>query len=80
MNIKKNIIINQFSGSAILATLTLLAMISMPQKIQAVLSFFTQLQGSEYIIVAAFIGLLPGFFKMVHNDETNDHHGAMRHF
>lgn len=74
---KKNIKqLGMMTTTSIVAAWFLVTNFGMIQKIETAINFCLDMNGAEYIVVAAFLGLLPAFFKAVHDDTHN--RGAMK--
>lgn len=77
MGNKKSILAGLVALSGIFGAWPLMSSCQLINNYELFIDLCTNIKGMEYIVVAAFIGLLPAFFKAVH-DETNNR-GAMKH-
>ncbi len=77
MNNTKKILTGLVALSGIIGACSFSSLFKIIDNYEALLALCANIKGMEYIVVAAFLGILPAFFKAVH-DQTNNR-GAMKH-
>ncbi|PIP43155.1 MAG: hypothetical protein COZ12_06085 [Deltaproteobacteria bacterium CG_4_10_14_3_um_filter_60_8] len=71
MNHKSTLLTGLLATVGIFGAWSLVASGGMIQKCGAILQLCANIKGMEYIVVVAFLGLLPAFFKTVDDDTHN---------